>query len=98
MLLIEWAHGWSVSRGARMPVSVDGGVRIDVSRPAARSRYVRAAFDRTSVSRLGQALVVSGNEIKTLAAPAALMWAGKIAEACGWPHEVRRFGPQPSTE
>jgi len=26
---------------------------------------------------------------------AATMWAGKIAEACGWPHEVRRFGSQP---
>ena len=23
---------------------------------------------------------------------AATMWAGKIAEACGWPQEVRRFG------
>ena len=22
----------------------------------------------------------------------ATMWAGKIAEACGWPQEVRRFG------
>jgi hypothetical protein len=21
------------------------------------------------------------------------MWAGKVAEACGWPHEVRRFKP-----
>ena len=29
---------------------------------------------------------------------AAKMWAGKIAEACGWPHEVRRFKPQPQTE
>jgi hypothetical protein len=29
---------------------------------------------------------------------AATMWAGKIAEACGWPHEVRRFQPQPRTE
>jgi hypothetical protein len=27
----------------------------------------------------------------------ARMWAGKIAEACGWPQEVRRFGRQPST-
>ena len=27
---------------------------------------------------------------------AAKMWAGKIAEACGWPHEVRRFKPQRS--
>ena len=25
----------------------------------------------------------------------AKMWAGKIAEACGWPHEVRRFSRQP---
>ena len=25
---------------------------------------------------------------------AAKMWAGKIAEACGWPQEVRRFKPQ----
>ena len=24
-------------------------------------------------------------------AEAARMWAGKIAEACGWPQEVRRF-------
>jgi hypothetical protein len=28
----------------------------------------------------------------------ATMWAGKIAEACGWPHEVRRFKPQPRTQ
>jgi hypothetical protein len=26
----------------------------------------------------------------------ARMWAGKIAEACGWPQEVRRFGRGPS--
>ena len=29
---------------------------------------------------------------------AATKWAGKIAEACGWPHEVRRFGGQPPAE
>src|SRR4051812_41056807 len=23
-------------------------------------------------------------------------WAAKVAEGCGWPHEVRRFGQQPS--
>jgi hypothetical protein len=28
----------------------------------------------------------------------ATRWAGKIAEACGWPHEVRRFKPQPRIE
>jgi hypothetical protein len=26
---------------------------------------------------------------------AAKMWASKVAAACGWPHEVRRFKPQP---
>jgi hypothetical protein len=26
---------------------------------------------------------------------AAKMWAGKIAVACGWPQEVRRFKPVP---
>ena len=29
---------------------------------------------------------------------AAKMWAGKLAEACGWPQEVRRFGQQPAAE
>ncbi len=29
---------------------------------------------------------------------AARMWAGKIAVACGWPQEVRRFGPRPRTQ
>ncbi len=27
---------------------------------------------------------------------AAKQWAGKVAEACGWPQEVRRFGSHPS--
>lgn len=27
---------------------------------------------------------------------AARMWAGKLAVACGWPQEVRRFKPQPA--
>lgn len=26
---------------------------------------------------------------------AATEWAGRLAEACGWPQEVRRFGPTP---
>ena len=28
---------------------------------------------------------------------AAKMWAGKLAEACGWPQEVRKFGGVPAT-
>jgi hypothetical protein len=26
---------------------------------------------------------------------AAKMWAGRLAQGCGWPQEVRRFGHQP---
>ena len=26
---------------------------------------------------------------------AATMWAAKLAEGCGWPQEVRRFGTEP---
>jgi hypothetical protein len=29
---------------------------------------------------------------------AADFWARRIAEACGWPHEVRRFSPQPTLD
>jgi hypothetical protein len=29
---------------------------------------------------------------------AAKLWAGRIAVACGWPYEVRRFKPQPQVE
>ena len=29
---------------------------------------------------------------------AARMWAGKLAEACGWPQEVRRFKPMPQKQ
>ena len=29
---------------------------------------------------------------------AARVWAGKIAEACGWPQEVRRFKPRSARE
>ena len=29
---------------------------------------------------------------------AAKSWAGKIAEACGWPQEVREFKPRPDAQ
>jgi len=29
---------------------------------------------------------------------AAKMWAGRVAEACGWPQEVRKFKPWPKQE
>jgi len=39
-LLIEWAHGWSVSRGCQGPVVIDRGVKIDVGAPVVSGRYV----------------------------------------------------------
>ena len=30
--------------------------------------------------------------------PTATMWAGRLAEGCGWPQEVRRFGSHPDVE
>jgi len=29
---------------------------------------------------------------------AAKYWAARIAEGCGWPHEVRRFKPRPPAQ
>ena len=29
---------------------------------------------------------------------AATVWAARVAEACGWPQEVRRFGSEPSLD
>ena len=28
----------------------------------------------------------------------ATMWAGRLAEGCGWPQEVRRFGSMPELD
>ena len=28
----------------------------------------------------------------------AKMWAGRVAEGCGWPQEVRRFAPMPPSD
>ena len=37
---------------------------------------------------LGGLTIVDVPDVET-----AHFWAGKVAEACGWPQEVRRFGP-----
>ncbi|MDT0532614.1 YciI family protein [Micromonospora sp. DSM 115977] len=41
---------------------------------------------------LGGLTVVDVADVET-----ARMWAGKLAEACGWPQEVRRFGRVPQS-
>ena len=42
---------------------------------------------------LGGLTVVDVPDVET-----ARMWAGRIAEACGWPQEVRRFGTMPEPQ
>jgi hypothetical protein len=39
---------------------------------------------------LGGLTVIDVPDVET-----AKMWAGKVAEGCGWPQEVREFKPQP---
>lgn len=39
---------------------------------------------------LGGLTVIDVPDIET-----ARMWAGRIAEGCGWPQEVRQFTPIP---
>ena len=52
----------------------------------------RTSFTRRDCARpgKGRALMIDVPDDET-----AKMWAGRIAEACGWPHEVRRFKPRP---
>lgn len=73
-LVVEWAYGWSLSRGGREPVAVEGGWRIDVG---LMSRYVVPVFEAGVVARLG--LGVPGTEIKVLGSSAALR--GCLGEA-----------------
>lgn len=42
---------------------------------------------------LGGLTVVDVPDVET-----ARMWAEKLAVACGWPQEVRRFGPKPDVQ
>jgi hypothetical protein len=42
---------------------------------------------------LGGFVVISVPDDET-----ARMWAGRVAEGCGWPQEVRRFGRRPDRD
>jgi hypothetical protein len=50
-------------------------------------RFTEGPFVETAEFVGGMTVVEAADD------EAARMWAGKIAEACGWPQEVRRFGP-----
>lgn len=70
-LVIEWARGWAVSRGAPPPVAVPGGVRIDVG-PA--PRFILSAWEEDGLARLGRELTRPGSVIKILG-PAGVLRA-----------------------
>jgi hypothetical protein len=66
---------------------------------------IETAFSADATS--GELLVTDGPYVETKEwlggltvvdvpdAATAAMWAGRVAEACGWPQEVRRFKPMP---
>jgi hypothetical protein len=69
---------------------------------------IEQAFSADATS--GELLITDGPYIETkeflggltiVEAPddeTAKMWAGKVAVACGWPQEVRRFKQRPSSQ
>ena len=98
----EWFRGARTARhgGGRRD---EGGRRLRLRRWAGGARTARVYHaDPTS----GDMLITDGPYVETkeflggfalVDVPddeTAKMWAGKVAEACGWPHEVRRFKPQ----
>jgi len=51
---------------------------------------------RTDGPYAGTAEFLGGSAVVDVADDeTAALWAGKVAQACGWPHEVRRFKPHP---
>ena len=54
--------------------------------PAATLEFRAGPYVRTAEYLGGMTIVDVADE------DAARVWAGKLAEACGWPQEVRRFG------
>jgi hypothetical protein len=78
-LLIEWANGWSVSRGRPTPSAVAGGVRIDASRPGRAARYMLPTLDRALLAGLGDAwtrvMAILGNWAVSNGTPTGLLAA-----------------------
>ena len=71
-LLVNWAYGWSLPRGRRLPAPVAGGVRIDLGVPSRAVRFVLPGLDRLSIARLGRGWTAVGTEVKTLSGWARL--------------------------
>ena len=67
----------------------DGGTAFSADATSGTLMFTDGPFAETKEFLGGLTVVDVADE------RAARMWAGKIAEACGWPQEVRRFKPQP---
>ena len=96
------------------PADIDSTAWVDeMDRRGARLLGNRVADPRDATTvrvRGGEVLLTDGPYVETkewlggfavVDVPddeAAKVWGGKIAEACGWPHEIRRFKPQPRAE
>jgi hypothetical protein len=71
-LIIEWARGWSVSRGTPPPTAAGRGVRIALRQPSGAVRYVLPIFDRIQLAQLADRLTTVGSEIKVFGSSNAL--------------------------
>ena len=71
-LIIEWARGWSLSRGTPPPTAAGAGVRIALRHPDGAARHVLPAVDRIQLVRLADRLTRAGCEIKVLGTSTAL--------------------------
>lgn len=74
-LIIEWARGWSISRGTPPPAPAGKGVRIALREPGGAERHVLPVFDRVQIARLAAEVTGAGSEIKVLGDSAELIAA-----------------------
>ena len=77
-----FAGGLEEEDGPVYSADATSGERVDHRRPVRRDQGVP-----------GRVRVVDVPDDET-----AKLWAGKIAEACGWPHEARRSSPAPEVQ
>ena len=97
----EWFRGRGPLARAVVDEMADAGVLVYAG---GLEEEIETAFSADATS--GTLLITDGPFIETKEylggltivdvadEEAARMWAGKVAEACGWPQEVRKFKPR----
>ncbi len=104
----EHSEEWFISRGPLAKAVVDEMKEAGVYVFAGGLEEGAPAYSADATS--GSVMVTDGPYVETkeflggltvVDVPddeTATMWAGRLAEGCGWPQEVRRFGVMPQAE